>query len=329
MSSVSIVIVLASSLGILAVMAIVALVRTEPALDDGDAGPRSDAILDKVRQIELVTRRLVNDSLAGQYHAVFKGRGMSFDSVREYQPGDDIRSIDWNVTARSGGVFVKQYVEERELTVLLMVDLSASGEFGTVGRSKREHAAEIAAVLAFSAIKNNDRVGLIGFTDRIEQYIPPKKGRSHVLRVILELLDFQPQGRGTRIDVACDYLTRIARKRAVVFFISDFIGDGYESALAIAARRHDVVPVVISDPAEQRIANIGLAELEDAETGELMAFDAGSAKQRERGRQRALVAAARRDHIFRRHGLERIDAAIGADYLAGLVSYFRRRAARS
>jgi len=282
----------------------------------------------RVREIELITRRLVQDTLAGQYHAVFKGRGMSFDSVREYQPGDDVRTIDWNVSARTGGVFVKQYVEERELTVLLAVDLSASLDFGTDQRSKRELAAEIAAVLAFSAISNNDRVGLILFTDRIERYIPPKKGRAHVLRVILELLQAQPEGVGTRIDVACDYLARIARKRAVVFLLSDFLADNFERALGVAARRHDLVPIVMSDKAERTWPDLGLTPLEDAETGELIWFDGGSKAVRQAFWQRAAVAKRKRDQGFRKHGLEPIDTVVGQDYLKDLVAYFRRRAAR-
>jgi uncharacterized protein (DUF58 family) len=303
------------------------------------AAPRTEDEQDipaRVREIELITRRLVQDTLAGQYHAVFKGRGMSFDSVREYQPGDDVRTIDWNVTARTGSVSVKQYVEERELTVLLAVDLSASQDFGTAKRSKRELAAEIAAVLAFSAISNNDRVGLVLFTDRIERYIPPKKGRAHVLRVILELLQFKPIGSGTRLDVACDYLTRIARKRAVVFVLSDFLGPdptgglglAFERALGVTARRHDLVPIVMSDKAERQWPDLGLIPLEDAETGELIWFDGGSAEVRQQFWQRASVAKRKREQAFRKHGLEPIDAVVGQDYLKDLVTYFRRRAAR-
>jgi uncharacterized protein (DUF58 family) len=297
---------------------------------------KRDAILKKVREIELVTRRLVNDVLAGQYHAVFKGRGMSFDQVREYQPGDDIRTIDWNVTARTGEPYVKQYVEERELTVLLVVDLSASGGFGTVNQSKRELAAEIAAVLAFSAIKNNDRVGVIMFSDRIERYIPPKKGRGHVLRVILELLEVQPEGTGTRIDVACDYLTKIQRKRSVVFFLSDFLPendevplqDAYERALGVASRRHDLVPLVIHDPAEASFPDLGLVPLQHLETGEIMWFDSGAKAVRHNFERRSKAIVVERNRIFRKHGMEPIDAEVGADYIPGLVGYFRRRAAR-
>lgn len=283
----------------------------------------------RVRQIELLTRRLVNDSLAGQYHAVFKGRGMSFDSVREYQPGDDIRSIDWNVSARTGGVFVKQYVEERELTVLVAVDLSASMQFGTKRRSKRELAAEIAAVLAFSALRNNDRVGLVLFTDRIEHYVPPKKGRAHVLRVIRDLLEVQPTGRQTRLDMACDELTRIVRKRSVVFLLSDFLDASFDRSLGVLARRHDAVPLVIGDRAEEKFPDLGGTVLfEDAETGDLLAFDAGSRQAMNQLWQRQAVARRKLDQTLRKHGVEPIEAWVGEDYIPRLVTYFRRRAAR-
>ncbi len=285
-------------------------------------------ILKKVREIELVTRRLVTTALAGQYHAVFKGRGMSFDSVREYQPGDDVRMIDWNVTARTGEPFIKTFVEERELTVIIAVDMSASGELGTVDQSKRELAAEIAAVLAFSAIKNNDRVGLVMFTDRIERYIPPKKGRSHVLRVILELLEFEPEGHGTDIEVACTYLTNIQRRRSVVFLLSDFIADDYERALGIAGRRHDLVPMVIEDKSELALPDLGLVALEDAETGEIMWLDTGSRNVRKTYKNTAEAQIAARDTSFRKLGLEPISATVGESYLAALTAYFRRRAAR-
>lgn len=297
---------------------------------------KRDAVLKKVREIELVTRRLVNDVLAGQYHAVFKGRGMSFDQVREYQPGDDIRTIDWNVTARTGEPYVKQYVEERELTVLIVVDLSGSGAFGTKDQSKRELAAEIAAVLAFSAIKNNDRVGVIMFSDRIERYIPPKKGRGHVLRVILELLEVEPQGTGTRIDVVCDYLSKIQRKRSVVFFLSDFLPeqdsatlqDSYERALGVASRRHDLVPLVIRDAAETVLPDVGLVALQHLETGELMWLDSGSRSVRHAFAEQGQAMATERDRIFRKNGMEPIEAEVGSDYIPGLVGYFRRRAGR-
>ncbi|MEY3013547.1 MAG: hypothetical protein RIT45_2282 [Pseudomonadota bacterium] len=289
---------------------------------------RTDEVLKKVKEIELVTRRLVNDVMAGQYHAVFKGRGMSFDAVREYQPGDDVRLIDWNVTARAGEPFVKKFVEERELTVLIAVDLSASGMFGTIDQSKREMAAEIAATLAFSAIQNNDRVGLVLFSDRIERYIPPKKGRSHVLRVILELLEADPKGHGTDLGVACDYLSRIQRKRAVVFFLSDFLADDWGRPLGVAARRHDVVPIVVRDHAEDALPDVGLLPLEDAETGEVLWVDTSSRAGRRTWERIAGQQRKERERLLRRHGLEPIEATVGEPWLPALVGYFRRRAAR-
>ena len=302
---------------------------TRPALPPADDSTDRVDVAARVRQIELITRRLVNDSLAGQYHAVFKGRGMSFDSVREYQPGDDIRSIDWNVSARTGGIFVKQYVEERELTVLVAVDLSASMVFGTKGRSKRDLAAEIAAVLAFSALRNNDRVGLVLFTDRLEHYVPPKKGRAHVLRIIRDLLEMQPQGQHTRLDLACDELSRIVRKRSVVFLLSDFLDAPFDRPLGILARRHDAVPLVIGDRAEQAFPDLGgMVALEDAESGEIHWFDAGDKASRTAFWQRQAVARRKLDQGLRKHGVDPIDAWVGEDYLPGLVGYFRRRAAR-
>ena len=283
----------------------------------------------RVRQVELITRRLVNDTLAGQYHAVFKGRGMSFDSVREYQPGDDVRTIDWNVSARTGGVFVKQYVEERELTVLLAVDLSGSMGFGTKRRSKRDLAAEIAAVLAFSALRNNDRVGLVLFSDHIEHYVPPKKGRAHVLRMIRDILGTKPVGRQTRLDIACDYLAKVVRKRSVVFVLSDFLDADFERSLGVLARRHDLVPLLIGDRAELTLPNLGgVVELEDPETGEWLTFDAGHAPSRQLFWQRQQVGRRKLEQAQRKHGVAPIEAWVGEDYLAGLVNYFLRRAAR-
>lgn len=288
----------------------------------------SEEVLQKVQAIELVTRRLVNDVMAGQYHAVFKGRGMSFDAVRQYQPGDDVRLIDWNVTARTGEAFVKQFVEERELTVLLVVDVSASGEFGSVDQSKRETAAEIAATLAFSAIKNNDRVGLVLFSDRIERYIPPKKGRSHALRVILELLQAEPTGEGTDLGVACDYISRVQRKRAVVFFLSDFLAEDWGRPLGVAARRHDLVPLVVRDRKEAELPDLGLCAFEDAETGEILWLDTSSKAGRRAFERLAAAKHKERDRLLRKHGLEPIQVVVGEPWLPGLVGYFRRRAAR-
>ena len=245
---------------------------------------------------------------------------MSFDSVREYQPGDDIRTIDWNVSARTGGIFVKQYVEERELTVLLVVDLSESQKFGSKDKSKRELAAEIAAVLAFSAISN---------TDRIERYIPPKKGRGHVMRIVQELLRFQPAGKGTRTDVALDYVARIARKRAVVFVLSDFLGDGYDRSLGVLAGRHDVVPIVTADDVDKKWPILeGLWLLEDPETAEIVHFDANNAASVQDHWRQSAVAERKREQLARKFGMEPIPATVGMDYLKSLVAYFRRRAAR-
>ncbi|MBI2945391.1 MAG: DUF58 domain-containing protein [Candidatus Wallbacteria bacterium] len=230
-------------------------------------------ILRRVRRIEIKTRSLVENVFSGQYHSVFKGRGMEFAEVREYQYGDDIRSIDWNVSARMGAPFVKQFQEERELTVMLVVDASGSGDFGTVRQFKGEMAVEIAALLAFSAIKNNDRVGLLMFTGEIEKFVPPKKGRQHVLRVLRELLYFKPQGRGTNIGEALRYLERVLVHKAVVFLLSDFMASGYEKTMRVAARRHDLIAVPISDPREEEMPPVGLVELEDAETGERLLVD--------------------------------------------------------
>ena len=257
-------------------------------------------VLQKVRRIEIRTRRMVTDVLAGEYHSVFKGRGMEFSEVREYQLGDDVRTIDWNVTSRTGVLHVKKFVEERELTVLLMVDASGSADFGTQSRFKREIVAEMGALLAFSAIKNNDRVGAIVFTDEVEMYIPPRKGRHHVLRVIRDLLYFQPKGRRTRLSRAAEFLNRITRKRAVVFLLSDFMDTNFEKPLRVAARKHDLIAVYVSDPREGELPPIGLLELQDAETGEPLLVDtldkkavaafAASARRRDRAQLEKLAA---------------------------------------
>src|SRR5256714_11314622 len=242
-------------------------------MDEGQQ--RTAEILKKIRTLEIKTKGLVQTAFAGDYHSVFKGRGMNFSDVREYQPGDEIRSIDWNVTARFGSAFVKQFTEERELTVMLVVDVSASGNFGSTTQSKRELAAEVACLLAFSAIRNNDKVGLLLFTDRVELFIPPKKGRSHTLRLIREILFFQPQGRGTDPALALDYLNKIVTRRAVVFFISDFQAPDFSHTLAVSGRRHDFIAVHIQDEREEILPNIGLITLEDAETGEQIEINTG------------------------------------------------------
>ena len=237
-------------------------------------------IIKKVRHIEIRTRGLVNDLFGGEYHSVFKGRGMSFSEVREYYPGDDIRLIDWNVTARSSLPHVKIFEEERELTVYLIIDISKSGDFGTLDKYKNEIAAEIAAVLGFSAIKNNDKVGLIMFTDKIEKYVPPKKGKSHVLRVVRELLYHTPEDQKTSIQNALDFLLKVAKRRSVVFLISDYIDDGYWKSLKIANRKHDLIGIKISDIAESIMPNLGLLKVHDPETNNEFWIDTGSETER-------------------------------------------------
>src|SRR5262245_27627092 len=232
-------------------------------------------LLKKIRKIEIVTERLVRDRMAGQYHSVFKGSGIAFSEVRQYMAGDDIRLIDWNVSARMNETYVKLFTEEREMTVLLLVDMSASGRFGSRDQEKRELSAELSAVLAFSAIRNNDRVGLIIFTDDVERFVPPKKGKKHVLRVISEILSFEPRSSRTNIGAGLEFLSRIARRRAVAFLVSDFLSpqESFEHALRIAARRHDLIPVTVTDPLEEGLPSVGLMELMDPETGEVVLFD--------------------------------------------------------
>ncbi len=285
-------------------------------------------ILKKVREIEIYTNRLVNESLAGEYHSVFKGRGMEFLEVREYQRGDDIRTIDWNVTARMGHPFVKLHVEERELTVIFLVDTSASGNFGTVNQMKGELAVELCAVLAFSAIKNNDKVGLITFTDEIEKYIPPKKGKNHVLRVIRELLYFHPKRTGTDIRAALDYLNRVTKRKAVVFLVSDFLAGNYEQALRVTSRKHDVIPMTITDPREVDLPPVGLLELEDAETAERMVLDTLDANVRRTYRVLAMQEQETRARLFRSMNLDVIHLRTDQPYMQTLISFFHRRASR-
>src|SRR5215469_3573657 len=237
-------------------------------------------IIRQIRRLQLRARRAVEDLLGGEYHSVFKGMGMAFEEVREYQPGDDIRTIDWNVTARMGHPFIKRFVEERELTVLLLIDGSASQQFGTRLQQKREVAAELAAVLAFSAITNNDKVGLVAFTDRVERFVPPRKGTRHVLRLIRDVLFFQPTQRGTCLREALDYLNRVLHRRAIVFLLSDFLDRNYEQALKRTGKRHDLVAVPIRDPGEAELPAVGLLELEDAETGRQVVVDTSRAEVR-------------------------------------------------
>ncbi len=282
-----------------------------------------------VKHLEIIARRAVNDQLAGQYQSVFKGRGMDFVDVREYQPGDDVRVIDWNVSARLDNLFIKQFTEERELTVFLVVDASSSQQFGTRRRLKQETAAELGALVAFSAIANNDRVGLLTFTDHIERFIKPKKGRKHALRVISEILGHEDRGRqGTDLSGALEHLSRVTRKKAVVFLISDFLDEGFERPLRVASRRHEIVPVVITDPMEERLPDLGLVRMEDPETGEVFTVDTGSARVREAFAQAAREAAQVRDKTFRRLKIEPVHVRLDEDHIAPLVNYFRHRARR-
>ncbi len=285
-------------------------------------------VLSKVRLIELTTSRLVNAQFAGEYHSVFKGRGMEFDEVREYDPQDDPRDIDWNVTARMGHPFTKKFVEERELTVILLVDASSSGAYGTKGRTKAELIAEIAALLAFSAVKNNDCVGLIVFSDRVEKFIPPKKGRMHVLRVVREILTFRPKHRGTDVGAALRTLTDVVTKRATVFLFSDFIDKGYEKLLKIAHKKHDVVAVVVEDTTEKTFPTLSSAiEIEDAETGERMVFGAGKGF-RERFHKGWEERKVQRDRAFASVGLDSIELETGRPYISSLVRFFKDREKR-
>lgn len=285
-------------------------------------------LLRKVRRIEIRTSQMVNDVLAGQYHSAFKGLGMEFEEVRPYQFGDDVRTIDWNVSARYGEAFVKVFREERELTVLLLVDLSASHAFGSAGQIKRDLVAEVCATLAFSAIRNNDKVGLICFTDRVEKAVPPKKGVKHVLRVIRELLYHQPASRGTNIAAALEHLNRTTKRRAVVFLVSDFQAEGFEDPLRIARRRHDVIPIVIGDPRERDLPDVGLIELFDGETGETVVVDTSSRRVRDDYAQRMHSAARGRDELLLSMGIDSIRVQTGESFVDPLRRFFRTRGKR-
>ncbi len=286
-------------------------------------------VIRKIRRIEIRTKRLVNDVFSGEYQSVFKGRGMEFSEVREYLPGDDVRSIDWNVTARTGRPFIKKFEEERELTIMFLVDASASGGFGTVSRTKAELTAELCALLAFSATRNNDRVGLIIFTDRIEKVVPPRKGRTHVLRVVRELLFYRPKGKGTNIAAALDYLTNVVKRHAVVFLVSDFVAEGYETRLSVANRRYDLIAVEVSDPRESELPRLGLVEMEDPETGERLAVDTGSTRVLERFSEFARDDTERRRKMFRRLGIDSVNLSTDRPYVEPLEKFFRMRARRT
>ncbi|MHC4623395.1 MAG: DUF58 domain-containing protein [Planctomycetota bacterium] len=285
----------------------------------------SEELIRKIRQIQIYTSRTVDASFAGQYESVFKGRGMEFDEVREYTPGDDIRTIDWNVTARTGRPYIKRFVEEREMTVIFAVDLSASGDFGTVNKMKNELAAEFCAVLAFAAAKNNDKVGLLIFTDEIELYIPPKKGSGHVLRLIRELLYFRMPRRKTNIPLALDYLGRVIRKKATVFLVSDFIEADFKKPLSLLNKRHDVIAVPVRDRAEVALPGVGLIEFQDAETGETILIDTASRKFRTRYGQNSAGRFDNLRNMLRSINVDCINISTDKPYIQDLVQFFHMR----
>ncbi len=282
-------------------------------------------VLQKVRHIEIKTKRIVDSIISGGYHSAFKGKGMEFSEVRGYIEGDDVRTIDWNVTARMGEPYVKKHVEERELTVILMVDASASGNFGSVNKFKGEIAVELCALLAFSAIKNNDRVGLIIFTSDVELYIPPKKGKNHVLHVIRELLFFKPTRSGTNITEALKFLNRVQTKKAVTFLVSDFFAPSFDAALRIAAKRHDLITIAINDPREMAFPDSGLIELEDAETGETILVDSGSKQFRMFYEQEMKKRHTSISNLFKTSGIDEIRISTETGYVDPLVHFFKKR----
>ena len=290
--------------------------------------PSVAEIVKKVRRIQIVANRMVNDLFAGAYQSAFRGRGMEFDEVREYQPGDEVRSIDWNVTARAGHPFIKRHKEERELTVIFLVDVSASGAFGSVGQSKLERIIEICALLMFSALKNNDKVGLALFCDGILRYLPPRKGKANVLRFLRELVAARPVARETRIGEALAYLTRVQKRRAVVFLISDFLGEGGGRELAIAARRHDLTAITVTDPREEALDHAGFLVLRDAETGELVELDSGNRKVREHFADLAARRVEARSALLRRADVEELAISNAGDYTASLQRFFAKRERR-
>jgi uncharacterized protein (DUF58 family) len=301
-----------------------------------EAVKSNKAIMSSMRQLEIRTRRMVNDSLAGAYHSVFKGRGMDFDEVREYSPGDEVRTIDWNVTARAGRPFVKKFTEERELTIFLLVDISASGNFGSGLASKRDLAAELASVLAFSAIRNSDKVGLLLYTDRVERYLPPKKGRRHVLRVVRDILYHSPGATGTDTVKALDVANRLLHRRAVVFLISDFetAGDAaavraeLRRAMRRTNRRHDLVAVHVEDAREKELPNVGIVALEDAESGEVIELDTASAAVRKRFKELSLERGRRLVSDFRSEGIDTLQLLTNAPYMPALQRFFKTRQRR-
>lgn len=286
-------------------------------------------VLQKIRRIQITTSRMVSDVFAGQYHSIFKGRGMEFDEVRMYQPGDDIRSIDWNVTARTGQPFVKKFVEERELTVMLVLDMSGSCYFGTVDKLKRQLAAEICALLAFSAIQNNDKVGLIAFTDKIEKFVPARKGLRHGLRIVREALYFNPESKGTDISGVLEYLSRVARRRTVTFILSDFYGSDFEKALSIANKRHDITVITITDPKEIDLPDVGMIKLEDSETGEEFLVDTSHRGVREEFRENSRKLREAREKTFTRINVDNLDIRLDQAYTPELFNFFKMKERRA
>ena len=286
-------------------------------------------VMRQIRRLQLRARRAVTTMLGGEYHSAFKGAGLSFEEVREYQPGDDVRGIDWNVTARMGTAFIKRYVEERELTIILAVDVSASQRFGTGVQQKRAVAAEIAALVAFCAISNNDRVGLLALTNRVESYVPPNKGTRHVLRLLRDVLFFEPKQKGTNLTVGLDYLNKVQQRRAIVFFISDFLtNENYTDAFRRAARKHDLVAVRTSDPREQTWPAVGLVQLEDAETGQQVLIDTSSHRFREQFAARRAESRAAFVKLTRSAQVDLIDVSTDGKHFDSLVNFFRLRERR-
>jgi uncharacterized protein (DUF58 family) len=288
----------------------------------------TSALLKKVRQIEIKTKGLSNHIFAGEYHTAFKGKGMAFSEVRGYQPGDDIRSIDWNVTARYNAPFVKVFEEEREMTVMMLIDVSASGNFGTSQQFKRELATELAAILAFSAIKNNDKVGVVFFTDKVEEFIPPKKGKSHILRIIREILAFQPNSKGTDISGALEYFNSVIKKRSICFILSDFISPAFDKPLRIANKKHDLVGIRIHDKREDSLPNIGLVPMQDAETEEIIFVDTSNKKVRTDFVKNRLTKIDVLNKLFPASGVDLIDITTGTDYVKPLMNFFKTRGKR-
>jgi uncharacterized protein (DUF58 family) len=288
----------------------------------------SAEVFRQVRQVHIRTRRLVDGTFAGEYHSVFKGRGIEFAEVREYVPGDDVRTIDWNVTARLGQPFIKQYVEERDLTVMLLVDMSASARFGTVSRLKTQIAAELGAVIGLSAIANHDKVGLILFTDRVERFLPPRKGKNRALRLIRELLAFAPEHTGTDIGAALEYLHAVTHRRSVSFLISDFFGGDYERPLRLVHRRHDIIPVCLIDRRDLELPPVGFVRLRDLETGAEVVVDTDSRAVRETFRDRREAAQAERRRLFRALGIDAIEVRTDEPTIRPLMRFFRLRERR-